>query len=67
MATNRIAVNDLYAFAYPRLAELQISNNVHFTAYGSSELARQTHAVISPMLKKSGFFFYLIGAPEFRK
>ena len=67
MATNGIAVNDLYAFAYPRLAELQIANNVHFTSYGSSELARQTHAVISPMLKKGGFFFSLIGAPEFRK
>lgn len=51
MATNGIAVNDLYAFAFPRLTELQIANNVHFTAYGSSELARQTHSVISPMLK----------------
>ena len=62
MATNGIAVNDLYAFAYPRLTELQIANNVHFTAYGSSELARQTHSVISPMLKKGGFFFLLIGS-----
>ena len=64
MATNGIAVNDLYAFAYPRLTELQIANNVHFTAYGSSELARQTHSVISPMLKKGGFFFSLIGSHQ---
>jgi len=67
MATNGIAVNDLYAFAFPRLTELQKPDNVHFTAYGSSELARQTHAVISPMLKKGGFFFCLIKAPESRK
>jgi acyl-CoA thioesterase-1 len=64
MATNGIAVNDLYAFAFPRLTELQIANNVHFTAYGSSELARKTYSGISPMLKKDtgGFFFLLIGS-----
>jgi lysophospholipase L1-like esterase len=50
MAHHGITVNDLYAFAYPRLGELQIAKNVHFTPSGSKELARKTHEAITSLL-----------------
>lgn len=43
---NGIAVNDLYAFALPRLAELQRPANVHFTEAGSAALAERVAASI---------------------
>ena len=46
MAAEGVAVNDLWAAAAPRLAELQIPRNVHFHARGSAELARQVAATI---------------------
>lgn len=36
-----ITVNDLYAFALPRLKEIQLPQNVHFTQEGSGRLAEQ--------------------------
>lgn len=39
MGENAIPVNDLYAFALPRLREIQLPENVHFTREGSRLLA----------------------------
>ncbi|MDE2890085.1 MAG: DUF1080 domain-containing protein [Gemmatimonadota bacterium] len=41
-----ISTNDLYAFALPRLQELQLSENVHFTQEGSKRLADQVARAI---------------------
>nr|MBC8868003.1 SGNH/GDSL hydrolase family protein [Planctomycetota bacterium] len=46
-----IAIDDLYAFAKPRLAEIQMPANVHFTPSGSKELAKQVVASINAALK----------------
>ncbi|MBL7043402.1 MAG: SGNH/GDSL hydrolase family protein [Pirellulaceae bacterium] len=46
-----IAVDDLYGFARPRLAEIQMPANVHFTPSGSKELAKQVVASINAALK----------------
>jgi acyl-CoA thioesterase-1 len=48
-----VAVNDLWAFAAPRLAELQIPRNVHFHARGSAELAKPVAASIRAALPPS--------------
>jgi acyl-CoA thioesterase-1 len=40
MQANRIAINDLYGFALPRLAQIQRPENVHFTEEGSEQLAK---------------------------
>lgn len=39
MRKNDIPVNDLHAFVLPKMADLQIPNNVHFTPAGSEALA----------------------------
>ena len=41
MNKNNIIINDLYAFMLPRMSELQLPNNVHFTETGSFELAKK--------------------------
>lgn len=41
MNKNNIVINDLYAFMLPRINELQLPNNVHFTEEGSFELAKK--------------------------
>jgi acyl-CoA thioesterase-1 len=41
MKKHGVAVNDLYSFALPRLAELQRPGNVHFTEQGSKVLAEE--------------------------
>lgn len=46
MKRHGVAVDDLYAFALPRLAEIQIPDNVHFTPEGSRALAGQVVASI---------------------
>lgn len=46
MAARGVAVNDLYAVAVPRLAELQRPANVHFTPEGSRVLAAPVAAAI---------------------
>ena len=50
MRDNGIAVNDLYALAKPRLAELQLPVNVHFKPEGSQELAKQVAGAIENAL-----------------
>ncbi len=46
-----IAIDDLYAFAKPRLAVLQQPANVHFTPIGSRELAARVEGHIKDALK----------------
>jgi lysophospholipase L1-like esterase len=51
MKGNGIAVDDLYAFALPRLKEIQMPVNVHFTPAGSDALAKQVAASIRKALQ----------------
>ena len=53
MAEHRVAMDDLYEFARPRLAEIQRPANVHFTAAGSKLLASQVAASIAAALPPS--------------
>lgn len=41
MNKNNIAINDLYNFVLPRMAEIQRPNNVHFTEEGYKALAKK--------------------------
>lgn len=50
MEENGIAIDDLYAFALPRLTELQKPVNVHFLPEGSKELGEQVAAAIKRAL-----------------
>jgi acyl-CoA thioesterase-1 len=50
MAENSIAIDDLYAFALPRLHEIQQPVNVHFTAAGYRALAGEVAQVIATAL-----------------
>jgi hypothetical protein len=43
-------MDDLYTFALPRLNEIQIPTNVHFTLEGSAVLAEQVAASIEKAL-----------------
>ncbi|MBI2805687.1 MAG: SGNH/GDSL hydrolase family protein [Planctomycetes bacterium] len=52
MEENGIAINDLYAFALPRLDKIQLKVNVHFTPKGSEALAERVAAAIETALKK---------------
>ena len=52
MEENRVQINDLYAFARPRLEDLQVSINVHFTRKGSDALAEQVAAAVLTALAK---------------
>lgn len=38
-------------FAKLQLKELQLLANVHFSAYGSEQIAKQNYSVLSPLLK----------------
>jgi len=42
-----VTVNDLYAFALPRLSEIQLPSNVHFKPEGSAQLARPVAEAIA--------------------
>ncbi|HEY6167895.1 MAG TPA: SGNH/GDSL hydrolase family protein, partial [Verrucomicrobiae bacterium] len=46
MDENKIAIDDLYAFALPQIEKIQRPVNVHFTEEGSATLARQVVASI---------------------
>ena len=46
-----VPVNDLWAFATPRVAEIQEPGNPHFTAKGSAVLAREIAQVIAAVLQ----------------
>jgi lysophospholipase L1-like esterase len=52
MKKYRVRVNDLYAFALPRLASIQRPSNVHFTEEGSRLLAEQVANSILTALPK---------------
>lgn len=46
-----IAIDDLYAFAKPRLAEIQLPANVHFSPTGSRKLAERVAWHVADALK----------------
>jgi len=52
MKESGIAINDLYAFALPRLSEIQMPVNVHFTPAGSELLGKQVAGEIEQALAK---------------
>jgi acyl-CoA thioesterase-1 len=52
MEDNGVMINDLYAFALPKLKDIQQPVNVHFTAKGSEALAERVAAAIEAALKK---------------
>ncbi|MFZ5829530.1 MAG: SGNH/GDSL hydrolase family protein [Planctomycetota bacterium] len=47
-----IAIDDLYTFAKPRLTEIQMPANVHFTPEGSAKLAEAVAASIEKAISK---------------
>lgn len=51
MEENKIPIDDLYESIKPRLAKLQQANDVHFSAEGSQELAKQVAQSIQKVLK----------------
>jgi lysophospholipase L1-like esterase len=53
MEANHVAIDDLYSFALPRLAEIQQPANVHYTEPGYEALAKQVAASIQESLKKA--------------
>jgi len=52
MDEHGIVIDDQYAFAMPRLQQLQRPANVHFTPEGSRELAQQAVRAIQKVLQK---------------
>jgi acyl-CoA thioesterase-1 len=50
MDENKIAIDDLYAFALPQLTSIQRPVNVHFTPEGSAVLAKQVSSEIKKAL-----------------
>jgi len=52
MEKHRVRINDLYAFALPRLDSIQQPHNVHFTEEGSRLLAEQVAASILDAIEK---------------
>lgn len=51
MNKNGIAIDDLYAFALPKLKDIQNVKNVHFSAEGSKVLAKEVAKSIETALK----------------
>jgi len=52
MVENSIPIDDLYAYALPKLEQIQRPKNCHFTAEGSKVLAQQVAAAIEAELNK---------------
>lgn len=52
MNKNEILINNLHAFMVPRMAELQLPKNVHFTEEGSREMAKKVVERINEVLDK---------------
>jgi lysophospholipase L1-like esterase len=50
MEENKIAVDDLYSYALPKLKEIQLPANVHYTRRGYEVLAKQVVASIESAL-----------------
>jgi acyl-CoA thioesterase-1 len=51
MREENIAIDDLHAFAQPKLKEIQLSKNVHFTGPGSEQLAAEVAKSIAKALE----------------
>lgn len=51
MKKHGVAIDDLYAFSLPKLAEIQLPANVHFKPEGSKVLAKQVAAEIQKALE----------------
>ncbi len=51
MNSQAVRINDLFAAVQPRLAELQLPRNVHFTDQGSATLAERVAAAITTELQ----------------
>ena len=54
MEQNKIAIDDLCAFALPRLKEIQQPVNVHYTEKGSAQLAKKVVEAIRKALQQEG-------------
>jgi acyl-CoA thioesterase-1 len=52
MEAHGVPINDLYAFALPRLGDIQRPRDVHYTPEGSKVLGAEVARVILEMLKK---------------
>ncbi len=52
MQAHGIRVNDRFALVQPRVAQLQLPKNVHFTEPASQALAEQVAAVITAELAR---------------
>lgn len=52
MKQKGVAVDDLWAFAKPRLAKIQLPANAHYSSEGSQELAKQVASEIEKALPK---------------
>lgn len=52
MNKNEILINNLHAFMVPRMTELQLPKNVHFTEEGSREMAKKVVERINEVLDK---------------
>jgi len=50
MKKNDIVINDLFTFVIPKIKELQLPNNVHFSKYGSEILAKEVARAIKAQL-----------------
>jgi acyl-CoA thioesterase-1 len=50
MTDEGVAVDDLHAFCVPRLAEIQLKANVHFTTQGYAALAKQVAKAVEAAL-----------------
>ena len=53
MDERSVPVHDLYAFALPRLPEIQLPHDVHFHDEGSSVLAESVEASIRAALARA--------------
>ena len=54
MIKNGVAIDDLFATALPRLPDIQLPHNVHYTKEGYAEFAKQVAASIETALTKRG-------------
>jgi acyl-CoA thioesterase-1 len=53
MKKNKILIDDLYSFVLPRMEELQIPMNVHFTEAGSEAIGNEVAQFIRNQLNNS--------------
>ena len=53
MKKNNILINDLYGFVLPKMEDLQIPQNVHFTETGSETIGKEVAQFISNLLNNS--------------